>query len=64
MDKDEYIKLLEEALTSVVDGQTPHDLVGWTGDTEERCEEICKLNSEILSRGIGEAFNYKVGRND
>ena len=56
MTKDAYIEMLEDALTGIVDGLTPHDLEGWTGSPSEDCEKIYGLSNDILSRGVGKAF--------
>ena len=45
--RDEYISMLEEALTDVTDGESAHDLVGMTGCPLSRCAEIVELSHQI-----------------
>ena len=47
--RDEYINLLEEALTDVLDGETAFDLIGMTGLSPTRCEELSELSAAIIN---------------
>ena len=63
MNQEQYIKELEEALTDLADGYNAHDLIGMTGASEERCEEIyltvSRATEEIELRRKNKPINCK-----